>query len=287
MSAIPPDEEKIAVIFDFDDTIAPDSTTKLLEQYDVSLETFWEDRFLTRVKNGYDPSIAYLSLLVEYTDQGKALEGLTMDDLNGVGSPIEVFDGLEGLMSDLNEIASGYEGVSVESYIISEGLQSIIEGTDVADEFEAIYGSELADEEGEVTGIKRAISFTDKTRYLFEINKGIPQEDTMKNPYLVNKKKEDVERDIPFENMIYIGDGITDIPCFSLIKEKGGRAFGVYAEEMASPKQEVIKELGSPHRTQGSLNEPNYEDDKQLGSLLRLTIEGMCADRTIDGMEVI
>jgi len=142
------------------------------------------------------------------------------------------------------------------------------------------------DAEGVVTRIQRPISFTDKTRYLYEINKGIPPETAQENPYRVNTQMDPEDRRIPFENMIYIGDGITDIPCFSLVKDRGGRVFGVINSDDGSVKQRAIREIGSPRRA-GNLNRPSYGEGGQLGSLLRLTIEGICTDRAIDQLEAL
>jgi hypothetical protein len=98
------------------------------------------------------------------------------------------------------------------------------------------------------------------------------------------------DRLIPFENMIYIGDGITDIPCFSLVKDRGGRVFGVIDSDSesdeGSAKQRAIRDIGSPRRA-GNLNRPMYGASGRLGSLLRLTIEGLCTDRTIDELEAL
>lgn len=94
------------------------------------------------------------------------------------------------------------------------------------------------------------------------------------------------DRSIPFENMIYIGDGITDIPCFSLVKDRGGRAFGVIDSDEGSAKQRAIRDIGSP-RGASNLNRPRYGESGRLGSLLRLTIEGICTDRTIDELEAL
>lgn len=281
--------ETIAVVFDFDDTLAPDSVTRLVEEQDVDPETFWKEGFTQRVRSGFDPTIATLSLLTNEIALDGSFNELTKSDLTSAGESLDqdIFDGVKGLLADFDEITEAYDGVTVNSYIISEGLKEVIEGTTLTDEFESVYASELsADEDGAITGIKRAISFTDKTRYLFEINKGINQMASEENPYKVNDKTPFSDRAIPFENIIYVGDGLTDIPCFSLVQDRNGRAFGVYDPEDPSVKQEAVSEIGSPQRTLGSSNKPGYTNNDRLGSILRLTVEGMCADKTLDGLEV-
>ncbi len=278
----------IALVFDFDDILAPDSTSQLLESRGLDATEFWDEEFPARVREGYDPTIAYLSLLLDKTGAEDPLKELTETELEAFGETLddELYPGLPGLFDDLDGIASEYEGISIEYYIISEGLDPIIRNTEIAERFEAIYASKLdTDEEGVLKRVKRPISFTDKTRYLFEINKGIDSEEAMKNPYKVNEKKGS-DRAVPFENIVYVGDGITDIPCFSLVKERRGRVFGVLDGVEGSAKQQAIEELGSPRRT-GSLNKPQYGENGRLGSLLRLTIEGMCVERAIDEMEAM
>lgn len=276
----------IGLVFDFDDTLAPDSTTRLLRDNEIDVEEFWLDEFIKRVESGYEPTVAYLLLILDKVGNDKELGEITQQDLRDVGERIELYPGLPDLFDDLNEIVDNYN-VSIEYYAISEGLEEIIRGTKLSSHFNSIYGSKLdSNEEGVYNRIQRPISFTDKTRYLFEINKGISQDDAVRNPYLVNQRVADEDRRIPFENIIYVGDGVTDIPCFSLVKERNGRVFGVLDEGEDMPKQQAIQELGSPRRV-SKLSEPDYRPDSRLGSLIRLTVERMCTDKTIDELEAI
>jgi len=283
----------IGLIFDFDDTLAPDSTTQLLEEHGIDPEEFWFTEFQSRVREGYDPTVAYLSLLLDKVGDDRPLGELTIEDLEAFGADLTetLYPGIPGLFDDINSIADEYEDITIDYYILSEGLEPIIQGTEIADRCEAVYASQLdADSEGIVQRIRRPISFTDKTRYLYEINKGITPEEARDNPYEVNTEVDPEERRIPFENMIYIGDGITDIPCFSLVKDRGGRVFGVIDSDdegdEGTAKQRAIRDIGSPRRT-GNLNDPMYGESGRLGSLLRLTIEGICTDRTIDELEAL
>lgn len=283
----------IGLIFDFDDTLAPDSTTQLLEEHEIAPEEFWFTEFQTRVREGYDPTVAYLSLLLDKTGDGRPLGELTIEDLEVFGANLTetLYPGIPGLFDDISSIADEYEDITVNYYILSEGLEPIIQGTEIANRCEAVYASRLdTDSEGVIQRIKRPISFTDKTRYLYEINKGITPEEARENPYKVNTQVDSGERRIPFENMIYIGDGITDIPCFSLVKDRGGRVFGIVDSDdegsEGSAKQRAIRDIGSPRRA-GNLNNPMYGESGRLGSLLRLTIEGICTDRTIDKLEAL
>ena len=97
------------------------------------------------------------------------------------------------------------------------------------DNFKAISASDFSyNKAGEISGIKRVVSFTDKTRYIFEIQKGIFPAAGAYNPFAVNKKVVESDHYVSIRNMIMIGDGFTDVPCFSLIEKGGGTAIGVY-----------------------------------------------------------
>ena len=279
----------VGVVFGFDDVLAPDSTTVLLEEYGVDPETFWGETFRHRVTNGYGPTTAYLTALLEEIGEDGRLGQLTTDDLQAVGGELDdqLFEGVHGLFDSLHEIADSYDDVRVQCYVVSEGLRSILAGTSVADECTTVYGSELAtDDDGHVTGVRRPLSFTDKTTCLFEINKGIERTESQRNPYAVNESIDTEDRLIPFENIVYVGDGVTDVPCFSLVKDRGGRVFGVFDDTEQSTKQRVVQAVGAPQRV-GNRSPPRYTESSRLGSLLRLTVEGLCAGRAIDGLEAL
>jgi predicted HAD superfamily phosphohydrolase len=273
---------KIGLVFDFDDTLARDSTTVLLEQADIDVDEFWSEQFQDRVRSGYDPTVAYLSLLIEQTE-------LTQDDLEECAAQLddsELYPGIPEIFDDLQKITDSYNDVEIEFYIISEGIESLIGHSVVADYCTDVYASRLGTgADRTFTEVIRPISFTDKTRYLYEINKGIRTAEARENPYAVNEKYEDEQIQIAFSDMIYVGDGITDIPCFSLLKERGGRVFGVNNDEY-SAKQQAVLDIGSPRRA-SNLNTSDYTTEGRLGSLLRLTVEGLCTNNTIKQLEAL
>ncbi|MEZ3116071.1 HAD family hydrolase [Halobaculum sp. MBLA0147] len=282
------DSSTLAVVFDFDDTLAPDSTTYLLEENGVDPGTFWSERFENRISDGYDPTVAYLTLLLDLVGEDEPLGTLTESDLRDYGSELddELYEGVPGLFDDVRAIVAEYDTVDVEFYVVTEALGPIVRGTHVADECEAVYASEVATDENDVVDhVKRPISFTDKTRYLFEINKGIERSAGRDNPFAVNESRDESARAIPFENVIYVGNGMTDIPCFSLVNDRNGHVFAV-SPTSESHKQRAIRDIGSPRRTRHA-SEPAYGTDSRLGSLLRLTIEGLCTERTIDELEAL
>jgi phosphoglycolate phosphatase-like HAD superfamily hydrolase len=279
----------VAVIFDFDDTLLPDSTSALLSAHGLDPAEFWTKRVKALVEQGYDPPLAYLNLLLKEVGPDKPLGVLNNSSLHEFGQSLDGtwFPGLPGLFDDLRELASEHRDVSIEFYVISGGLQPIIEGSKhIQKFFTGVYGCQLGEgAEGFVSEIKRCVTFTEKTRFLFEINKGINAAEAATQPHLVNEFVADDQRPVPFRNMIYVGDGLTDIPCFSLIEKNGGIAFGVFKPGHESAKQAFQKFLQT-NRVHG-IHHPEYGDDAELGSVLRAAVATTCSNIKIRGARAL
>lgn len=276
----------IAVIFDFDDTLVPDSTTKLLRDHGIDTDKFWTVEAQGLISQGYDQPMAYLKLILDLVGPGKPLGALTEKQLEGFGATLDgdFFPGLPDLFKELKESVHEYRDITVEFYIISGGLEAVIQGSRIVrDNFTAWYGCRLAEDAitGSLAYIRRCITFTEKTRYMFEINKGISKTDSTRNPYLVNKDLPQPDRRIPFKNMIYVGDGLTDIPCFSLLKSMGGVAFGVFQPDKESSAKRAFLEFLKPQRVVG-VHAPRYRQDDELGSLLRAAVIARCGQIVVE-----
>ena len=270
----------IAVIFDFDDTLVPDSTTALLDKYGINTEDFWTKKVRALVDDEYDPALAYLRLLLENIGPNRPLGNLCLRDLKSFGKSHSrhLYRGLPGLIKDLREEVGRHKNINIEFYVISGGLLEIVESVPlIAKDFSGIYACQLSGDkpEGPLKHIKRCVTFTEKTRYVFEINKGLDPKTTRKNPYLVNEDVPMLERKVPLKNMIYIGDGLTDIPCFSLIKNNGGFAFGVFDPRDEGSAKRAFLKLLTPQRV-SSLHAPKYRRTDELGSLIRAIVGVMC-----------
>lgn len=270
----------LALVFDFDDTLVPDSTTELLKKYRIDPRKFWL-KDVNLICSGFDPTLAYLKLLLDNIGVNKPLGPLTNKELHKFGAELnnKFYPGLPGLFRDLKKIVKKYKNIGIEFYIISGGLQEIIEGTEIIKKFfSGVYGSQLGGDtkDGVLRSIKRCVTFTEKTRYLFEINKGIKQKDTRRNPYLVNRDVPPSKRPIPWENIIYVGDGLTDIPCFSLVKKGKGIPFGVFYPGKKRSAKRVLLEFLKTGRVI-SAHPPKYRETDALGSLLRVTVATICS----------
>ncbi|MFZ1007133.1 MAG: HAD family hydrolase [Candidatus Sulfotelmatobacter sp.] len=277
----------MAVVFDFDDTLMPDTTTALLSKHGIRPEEFWpQARAL--IDEGYDQPSAYLRLLLDNVGESKPLGKLTNRALSEFGGTLdgEYYRGLPAFFDDLrNDVEKQFKGsIKVEYYIISGGLQSILRGNGiVAKYFSGVYGCILGEsrETGLVTHIKRSITFTEKTRYLFEINKGVKQEESDSNPFLVNEDIPQDRRRIPFQNIVYVGDGLTDIPCFSTVKHFKGKVLGIFDPTNSENTKRAIEKFLVPTRVMG-VYKPEYGPTDQLGSLLRSLILTRASEIALD-----
>ncbi|WKT57170.1 HAD family hydrolase [Candidatus Nitrosotenuis chungbukensis] len=286
---------KIGVIFDYDDTLVPDTATELLKKYGIDHEKFWGEDVKQLLLEGYDPTHAYLKLILNNIGEGKPFGKLTNKDLRAFGKTFDdkFSKGIPEVFTELKEKVKQYKDIDIEFYIISGGLREIIIGSDVVkNNFTSVYGCDLAGdtEDDYLKYVKRAITFTEKTRYIFEINKGITQDEVKENAYLVNKDVPVTSRRIPLSNMIYIGDGLTDIPCFSLITKASsdhagnGFAFAVFDSTKPKSAKQALQEYLMPKRVTGAYS-PKFDKDSDLGSVLRAVVTTQCANITLRNKE--
>ena len=272
----------LAMVFDFDDTLVPDSTTALLEASGIDSRTFWTQSAKELVEAGYDPPLAYLNLLLREVALGKPLDGLTNTRLMEFGRDVVEqtwFPGLPEMFDEVRAEVEQYRDVSVEFYVISGGLQAVIEGClTVQNHIDGVYGCQLAEsvETGMVAEVQRCVTFTEKTRFLFEISKGIAPEEAQTKPHLVNRKIDEAQRRVPFANMIYVGDGLTDIPCFSLVEKGGGSSFAVFKRGEETAKRSFQELLTTGRVT--SMHFPDYRSEAELGAILRMAAISKAAE---------
>ncbi len=216
-----------AIMYDFDKTLS----TKDMQEYafipgiGMTPDEFWGECNRLTKGNSMDQILSYMYVMLREA-RGKKL--LNRAEFNKLGESVELFEGVADWFERINAYGEGI-GVEVEHYIISSGVKEIIEGTPIAKYFKKIYAAEfLYDEDGVPVWPAMAVNYTSKTQFLFRINKGVL--DVTEHKELNTYTKEE-ERRVPFSNMIYIGDGFTDVPCMKLVKVNGGHAVAVYSSD--------------------------------------------------------
>jgi len=220
---------RIGIIFDFDETLAPDSTSCFLESLGIDVQKFWENKVNPLYqKHGWDPIPAYLYKMIEFS-QSSVKNRITQEKLLEFGKKVKFFNGVQTIFRQLEQSAKeANDKVEVDFFLISSGIREILINTKIAKFFKDIWACDFEyNSKGEIVFPKNIVSFTDKTRYLFQISKGIFGPESRTKPFAVNEKVAKLY--IPFNQMIIVGDGYTDIPLFSLIAKNGGKAFAVYS----------------------------------------------------------
>jgi hypothetical protein len=226
-------QDTIAIVFDFDDTLAPDTTSGFLESLGVNVKEFWSRAVQRRIDAGWDPVPAYLYEMIEISKSRNPQKLITKEKLHQFGGKVKFYKGATRLFSRLKKNAESVNpNVAVEYYVISSAIGTLLHGTSIAKHFEHIWASEFYySSDGSIEFPCNIVSFTDKTRYIFHVSKGIFGKKFQGKPFEVNRKMPPQELRIPLDQIIFVGDGYTDIPCFSLVRKNEGVAIGVYDQE--------------------------------------------------------
>ena len=268
-------QNTIAIICDCDGTLANDTTEFLLKENGIDIEEFWKNINENFVQKGWDPPQAYLTEILNRMKTGEIKQN-TPQKIQEVAREIKPYDGVNTFLTELKQwIANDSEcisaGINLEGYIISAGIEDLVRGCSFASQFTDIFAGNyhVNPETHQYDSIKSTVTFTEKTKFLYAINKGIDGKDLRKVPYLVNDIKEEKSRRIPFENMIYIGDGPSDIPCFSAVRSNGGHCIGI----MDKHKPKRAYELARGQRTNYGIYSSNYMEGSDLRLMLKSILE--------------
>ena len=196
-----------------------------------------------------------------------------------MGRSVEFFKGVEGWFDRITEYGA-QKGVLVEHYVISSGMKEIIEATPIADEFTKIYACRYYYENGVAVWPAQVINYTTKTQYIFRINKQVLDEndDSGLNEYVDPKR-----RPVPFTRMVYIADGITDVPCMRLVKEYGGKSIAVYNSESAKAKKTARKLIDDGRAN--FMTAADYRPGSDMEKLMMQIIDHMQADARLEELE--
>lgn len=215
---------RMAICYDFDKTLSPDDMQAftLIPSFGIKKETFWSEANALAKENFMDNNLAWMLQLLNYSKLKRL--SVKRDYFKDIGKDILLFDGVDTWFDRMDRYAES-KGIELEHYIISSGLKEIIEGSSISPHIKRIYASSyLYNADGVAEWPAQAINYTNKTQYIFRIAKGVLEE----YDDSVNDSMPDEMLRIPYENIVYIGDSETDIPCMRLVKSKGGYSIGVF-----------------------------------------------------------
>ena len=270
----------IALIYDFDGTLAAGN----MQEYDFipavgkSNFEFWDEANHLAEEQDADQILTYMALMIR-SAQAKGLS-LRREAFQESGKRVELFPGVLEWFDRINKYGEEH-GVRVLHYINSSGMKEIIEGTPIADKFRKIYAcSFLYNVDGIAYWPGVAVNYTNKTQFIFKINKGV---ESVYDTKQVNQYMEEKERPVPFSRMIYVGDGTTDIPCMRLVKNFGGHSIAVYNPSSESKRGEMstlIRDNRVNH-----VCPADYSEGSEMDIVVKTIIDKCVADHKLQLLE--
>ena len=270
----------VAICYDFDGTLIKGNMqepTFIKEKLGMTPAQFWAKADLQTMEQSADSILSYMKLMIDEANAKKL--AFKREDFVACGKEMLFFKGVTTWFDRINEYASK-KGVKVSHFIISSGLQEMIEGTKIAPYFTKVYAScFMYDGYGRAVWPARIVNYTDKTQYLARINKG--RLDPM-DVAGVNMAMPKEQRAIPYENMIYFGDGETDVPSMSMIKNHGGYCFAVYP-----PNKKGAREKASRFLNDGRVNfvvPADYSAGKRIEKCVQTIIDKVAADAKLEAV---
>lgn len=265
---------RAAIAYDFDDTLAPGNMQEhsFIPKLGIPKEKFWAEANGMGEEHDMDGILAYMQFMLQKSREKRI--PIRRQDFVDYGKDIRFFPGVESYFERINAYARE-QGVELDHHIISSGLREFIAGTPIAKYFRNIFASGfMYNEQDEAEWAALAINYTNKTQYLFRINKGI---DNSYDNKRINQRIPDTDRPVPFERMIYIGDGETDVPSMKMMNYQGGATIAVFNTEAippagkASPKQ-ICQQLLRQERVQ-YIAPADYSAGSPLESLIKRLID--------------
>ncbi len=266
----------IALIYDFDGTLCPGNMQEFgfIQAIGQTPEEFWTKSNDLAIDQDASNILAYMKLM--YDEARKSGIKLTREDFNRYGADIKLYDGVREWFGLVNEYGRK-KGMIIEHYINSSGLTEIIEGSPIAKEFKHVFaGSYLYDENGEAEWPGIAVDFTAKTQYLFKIQKGIF---SSRDSHEVNEHRSDEEKRIPITNMVYFGDGETDIPSMKVVNMFGGNSIAVFDPARPGKKKMARKLLR--HGRVNFITPASYTKDSRTFHLVCAIIDKIKAENEL------
>lgn len=250
----------IAILYDFDKTLS----TKDMQEFNFipnvgsTPSEFWSEVKEMSIKEKMDNNLAYMYQMLDKSNTRK--KSVHRQDFVNLGKDVEYFPGVEEWFKRINDYGKS-KGVIIEHYIISSGIAEIIEGTSIRKYFKEVYACEFFYDQNDVAiWPKNVVNYTTKTQFVYRINKGVL--DSSDND-AINRYVPDEDRRVPFRNMIYIGDGLTDVPGMKVVKSNGGHSIVVYGND-----KKIARELIHDERA-NFICKADYSDGMRLDLIVK------------------
>ncbi len=273
---------KVALMYDFDKTLSPKDMQEFTFIPSLGFKKpkqFWEEVNALKSAQQMDSILAYMYMMLKKADA--AGKPIRRENFVELGKDVSLYEGVESWFERINQ-AGKQLGLEVEHYIISSGLSEIIEGTSIASQFKKVYACRYYyDENGVAKWPAVVVNYTTKTQYIFRINKQVlsESEDTALNHYTPES-----ERPIPFSRMIYVGDGLTDVPCMKLVKEHGGHSIAVYSGK-EKKHQKIARELVKEQRV-NFMTAADYSQGSEIETIVFAILNEIAAKVQLEQLEV-
>jgi len=260
----------MAICYDFDGTLASGNMQEygFIKKLGMTPKEFWTTaNDLAKNQKG-DEILTYMKVTID--ESRKRNLPITREDFQSYGKAITFFDGVEDYFDRINKYAHS-KGVKVQHFIISSGLKEILEGTSIANKFTEIFASTfLYDETGAAVWPAMALNYTSKTQYIYRINKGCLDVTDTEG---VNRHVAKECKPMPLTNILYIGDGNTDIPCMAMLNKAGGHTLAVYKEGQKDRAISLNRD-GRAHMVAPA----DYRDGKKIDQYVKAVIDKISAD---------
>ena len=268
---------RIAIAYDFDGTLAPGNMQErsFLPNLGIDKDDFWKENRKIAEENDMNEILSYMQLMLKKAREKE--QQITKKAFEEHGKDIVFFEGVEEYFDKINKYAKS-KGIKIKHYIISSGLRDIIRGTKIYKYFENVFASAYKyDVNGVAEWPALAVDYTNKTQFLFRINKGI---DNSWDNSKINKYIPEEERPIPFSKMIYIGDGETDVPAMKMVNYQGGTSIAVYNPNLRTNAGRKAKQVceGLIKQKRATYIAPaKYTEDSPLFAILKNSIDKIAA----------
>ncbi len=270
---------KVAICYDFDGTLSPGNMQEydFMKKIGMDCKSFWKKSSELMDETHADGVLAYMRLMVEESIAKNI--PFTRQDFREYGKSLPLYDGVDTWFDRINAYGK-QNGLTVEHYIISSGLREMILGNPISKKFKHIYASSfMYDKNDNAVWPAMALNYTTKTQYLFRINKGCLN---INDPE-INAFVPDEKRNIPLSHMIYIGDGITDVPCMRLLKKENGHSIAVFCPENPKSKK-AARQLFKEGRVNFVAN-ADYSAGSMMEKIVETILDKIKLDVQIDDLK--